>query len=448
DVEASLTTATVDGVVLPRYLPRVGSASAPSTSAVTVASGEAGLLREEEDSKAEESDSGTLDLGESDGDIRDSSKTLPTVMNADPQPIMRGDLMASWERSLPDSDSLRPAAQEMVLAQRTLLQAATELHERVAEGFDQDVVRKKLRVLQQASVALSGSVKENVSLASRLTELEAQFSAVEASRVQHDQEILEKIDTINDLLGQIGTPASSAAAAPGEVSPTHEDRLRKLEETARAWPQVAAKMNDRLGQLEQSSSVIPSSALPPAVPSATLEKEVQNEVVSGSATASPAGGGEDNLPSEPESEEDPSGSSQVESLPVQASNASEQPSALSGGDWDYYSRMLGISAEELKAAKDLDFEPSAKYPNRARCGFVGTSRVACLNPLGSCGKHKAEELLPAELERERRRQVANGIFLLLVPVTRRTAAIKRERRAARKTAAADGGKGSSKKSKK
>ncbi|KAH9146936.1 hypothetical protein AeRB84_007594, partial [Aphanomyces euteiches] len=57
DVEASLTTATVDGVVLPRYLPRVGSASAPSTSAVTVASGEAGLLREEEDSKAEESDS-------------------------------------------------------------------------------------------------------------------------------------------------------------------------------------------------------------------------------------------------------------------------------------------------------------------------------------------------------------------------------------------------------
>ncbi|CAK4495972.1 unnamed protein product, partial [Aphanomyces euteiches] len=118
-------------------------------------------------------------------------------------------------------------------------------------------------------------------------------------------------------------------------------------------------MNDRLGQLEQSSSVIPSSALPPAVPSATLEKEVQNEVVSGSATASPAGGGEDNLPSEPESEEDPSGSSQVESLLVQASNASEQPSALSGGDWDYYSRMLGISAEELKAAKDLDFEPSA-----------------------------------------------------------------------------------------
>ncbi|KAH9110357.1 hypothetical protein LEN26_013775 [Aphanomyces euteiches] len=470
DVEASLTTATVDGVVLPRYLPRVGSASAPSSSAVTVASGESGLLREEEDSKAEESDSGTLDLGESDGDIRDSSKTLPTVMNADPQPIMRGDLMASWERSLPDSDSLRPAAQEMVLAQRTLLQAATELHERVAEGFDQDVVRKKLRVFQQASVALSGSVvsfsanvsleverlsgrleaseKENVSLASRLTELEAQFSAVEASRVQHDQEILEKIDTINDLLGQIGTPASSAAAAPGEVSPTHEDRLRKLEETARAWPQIAAKMNDRLGQLEQSSSVIPSSALPPAVPSATLEREVQNEVVSGSATASPAAGGEDNLPSEPESEEDPSGSSQVESLPVQASNASEQPSALSGGDWDFYSRMLGISAEELKAAKDLDFEPSAKYPNRARCGFVGTSRVACLNPLGSCGKHKAEELLPEELERERRRQVANGIFLLLVPVTRRTAAIKRERRAARKTAAADGGKGSSKKSKK
>ncbi|KAH9079907.1 hypothetical protein Ae201684P_007616 [Aphanomyces euteiches] len=467
DVEASLTTATVDGVVLPRYLPRVGSASAPSTSAVTVASGEAGLLREEEDSKAEESDSGTLDLGESDGDIRDSSKTLPTVMNADPQPIMRGDLMASWERSLPDSDSLHPAAQEMVLAQRTLLQAATELHERVAEGFDQDVVRKKLRVLQQASVALSGSVvsfsanvsleverlsgrleaseKENASLASRLTELEAQFSAVEASR---DQETLEKIDTINDLLGQIGTPASSAAAVPGEVSPTHEDRLRKLEETARAWPQVAAKMNDRLGQLEQSSSVIPSSALPPAVPSATLEREVQNEVVSGSATASPAGGGEDNLPSEPESEEDPSGSSQVESLPVQASNGSEQPSALSGGDWDYYSRMLGISAEDLKAAKDLDFEPSAKCPNRARCGFVGTSRVACLNPLGSCGKHKAEELLPAELERERRRQVANGIFLLLVPVTRRTAAIKRERRAARKTAAADGGKGSSKKSKK
>ncbi|CAK4292958.1 unnamed protein product, partial [Aphanomyces euteiches] len=460
DVEASLTTATVDGVVLPRCLPRVGSASAPSTSAVTVASGEAGLLREEEDSKAEESDSGTLDLGESDGDIRDSSKTLPTVMNADPQPIMRGDLMASWERSLPDSDSLRPAAQEMVLAQRTLLQAATELHERVAEGFDQDVVRKKLRVLQQASVALSGGVvsfsanisleverlsgrleaseKENVSLASRLTELEAQFSAVEASRVQHDQGILEKIDTINDLLGQIGTPASSAAAAPGEVSPTHEDRLRKLEETARAWAQIAAKMNGRLGQLEQSSSVIPSSALPPAVPSATLEKEVQNEVVSGSATASPAGGGEDNLPSEPESEEDPSGSSQVESLPVQASNASEQPSALSGGDWDYYSRMLGISAEELKAAKDLDFEPSAKYPNRARCGFVGTSRVACLNPLGSCGKHKAEELLPAELERERRRQVANGIFLLLVPVTRPTAAIKRERRAARKTSAADG----------
>ncbi|CAK4107680.1 unnamed protein product [Aphanomyces euteiches] len=470
DVEASLTTATVDGVVLPRCLPRVGSASAPSSSAVTVASGESGLLREEEDSKAEESDSGTLDLGESDGDIRDSSKTLPTVMNADPQPIMRGDLMASWERSLPDSDSLRPAAQEMVLAQRTLLQAATELHERVAEGFDQDVVRKKLRVLQQASVALSGSVvsfsanvsleverlsgrleaseKENVSLASRLTELEAQFSAVEASRVQHDQEILEKIDTINDLLGQIGTPASSAAAAPGEVSPTHEDRLRKLEETARARAQIVAKMNDRLGQLEQSSSVIPSSALPPAVPSATLEKEVQNEVVSGSATASPAGGGEDNLPSEPESEEDPSGSSQVESLPVQASNASEQPSALSGGDWDYYSRMLGISAEELKAAKDLDFEPSAKYPNRARCGFVGTSRVACLNPLGSCGKHKAEELLPAELERERRRQVANGIFLLLVPVTRRTAAIKRERRAARKTAATDGGKGSSKKPKK
>ncbi|CAK4980618.1 unnamed protein product, partial [Aphanomyces euteiches] len=169
----------------------------------------------------------------------------------------------------------------MVLAQRTLLQAATELHERVAEGFDQDVVRKKLRVLQQASVALSGSVvsfsanvsleverlsgrleaseKENASLASRLTELEAQFSAVEASRVQHDQETLEKIDTINDLLGQIGTPASSAAAVPGEVSPTHEDRLRKLEETARAWPQVAAKMNDRLGQLEQSSSVIPSS---------------------------------------------------------------------------------------------------------------------------------------------------------------------------------------------
>ncbi|KAH9076066.1 hypothetical protein Ae201684P_012556 [Aphanomyces euteiches] len=167
DVEASLTTATVDGVVLPRYLPRVGSASAPSTSAVTVASGEAGLLREEEDSKAEESDSGTLDLGESDGDIRDSSKTLPTVMNADPQPIMRGDLMASWERSLPDSNSLRPAAQEMVLAQRTLLQAATELHERVAEGFDQDVVRKKLRILQQASVALSGSVvsfSANVSL--------------------------------------------------------------------------------------------------------------------------------------------------------------------------------------------------------------------------------------------------------------------------------------------
>ncbi|CAK4546322.1 unnamed protein product [Aphanomyces euteiches] len=470
DVEASLTTATVDDVVMPRYLPRLGSASAPSTSAVTVGPGETGLLREEEDSKAEGSDSGTLDLGESDGDIRGSSKTLPTVMNAGPQPIKRGVLMASWERSLPDSDSLRPAAQEMVLAQRTLLQAASELHERVAEGFDQDVVRKKLRVLQQASVALSGSVvsfsanvsleveqlsgrleaseKENVSLASRLTELEAQFSAVEASRVQHDQEILEKIDTINDLLGQIGTPASSAAAAPGEVSPTHEDRLRKLEETARARPQVAAKMNDRLGQLEQSSSVIPSSALPPAVPSATLEKEVQNEVVSGSATASPAGGGEDNLPSEPESEEDPSGSSQVESLPVQASNASEQPSALSGGDWDYYSRMLGISAEELKAAKDLDFEPSAKYPNRARCGFVGTSRVACLNPLGSCGKHKAEELLPAELERERRRQVANGIFLLLVPVTRRTAAIKRERRAARKTAAADGGKGSSKKSKK
>ncbi|CAK4902670.1 unnamed protein product [Aphanomyces euteiches] len=124
----------------------------------------------------------------------------------------------------------------MVLAQRTLLQAATELHERVAEGFDQDVVRKKLRVLQQASVALSGSVvsfsanvsleveqlsgrleaseKENVSLASRLTELEAQFSAVDASRVKHDQEILEKIDTINDLLGQIGTPASSAAC-PG-----------------------------------------------------------------------------------------------------------------------------------------------------------------------------------------------------------------------------------------
>ncbi|CAK4353336.1 unnamed protein product [Aphanomyces euteiches] len=256
DVEASLTTATVDGVVLPRYLPRVGSASAPSTSAVTVASGEAGLLREEEDSKAEESDSGTLDLGESDGDIRDSSKTLPTVMNAEPHPIMRGDLMASWERSLPDSDSLRPAAQEMVLAPRTLLQAATELHERVAEGFDQDVVRKKLRVLQQASVALSGGVvsfsanisleverlsgrleaseKENVSLASRLTELEAQFSAVDASRVKHDQGILEKIDTINDLLGQIGTPASSAAAAPGEVSPTHEDRLRKLEETARA----------------------------------------------------------------------------------------------------------------------------------------------------------------------------------------------------------------------
>ncbi|KAH9067461.1 hypothetical protein Ae201684P_021618 [Aphanomyces euteiches] len=467
DVEASLTTATVDGVVLPRCLPRVGSASAPSSSAVTVASGESGLLREEEDSKAEESDSGTLDFGESDGDIRDSSKTLPTVVNADPQPIMRGDLMASWERSLPDSDSLRPAAQEMVLAQRTLLQAATELHERVAEGFDQDVVRKKLRVLQQASVALSGSVvsfsanvsleverlsgrleaseKENVSLASRLTELEAQFSAVEASR---DQEILEKIDTINDLLGQIGTPASSAAAAPGEVSPTHEDRLRKLEETARAWAQIAAKMNDRLGQLEQSSSVIPSSALPPAVPSATLEREVQNEVASGSATASPAAGGEDNLPSEPESEEDPSGSSQVEPLPVQASNASEQPSALSGSDWDFYSRMLGISAEELKAAKDLDFEPSAKYPNRARCGFVGTSRVACLNPLGSCGKHKAEELLPAELERERRRQVANGIFLLLVPVTRRTAAIKRERRAARKTAATDGGKGSSKKPKK
>ncbi|CAK4650764.1 unnamed protein product, partial [Aphanomyces euteiches] len=102
-----------------------------------------------------------------------------------------------------------------------------------------------------------------------------------------------------------------------------------------------------------------SSALPPAVPSATLEGGLQNEVVSGSATASPAAGGEDNLPSEPESEEDPSGSSQVESLPVQASNASEQPSALSGGDWDYYSRMLGISAEELKAAKDLDFEPSA-----------------------------------------------------------------------------------------
>ncbi|CAK4197316.1 unnamed protein product, partial [Aphanomyces euteiches] len=158
DVEASLTTATVDGVVLPRYLPRVGSASAPSPSAFTVASGEAGLLGEEEDSKAEESDSGTLDLGESDGDIRDSSKTLLTVMNADPQPIMRGDLIASWERSLPDSDSLRPVAQEMVLAQRSLLQAATELHERVAEGFDQDVVRKKLKVLQQASVALSGSV--------------------------------------------------------------------------------------------------------------------------------------------------------------------------------------------------------------------------------------------------------------------------------------------------
>ncbi|KAH9084270.1 hypothetical protein LEN26_020969 [Aphanomyces euteiches] len=432
DVEASLTTATVDGVVLPRYLPRVGSASAPSASAVTVASGEAGLLREEEDSKAEESDSGTLDLGESDGDIHDSSKTLPTVMNADPQPIMRGDLMASWERSLPDSDSLRPAAQEMVLAQRTLLQAATELHERVAEGFHQDVVRKKLRVLQQASVALSGRVvsfsanvsleveqlsgrleaseKENVSLASRLTELEAQFSAVEASRPRDTRE-----DRLNDLLGQIGTPAPSAAAALGEVSPTHEDRLRKLEETARAWPQVAAKMNDRLGQLEHSSSVVPSSAPPPAVPSGTLEREVQNEVASGSATASPAGGGEDNLPSEPESEEDPSGSSQVESLPVQASNASEQPSALSGSDWDFYSRMLGISAEELKAAKDLDFEPSAKYPNRARCGFVGTSRVACLNPLGSCGKHKAEELLPAELERERRRQVANGIFLLWVP---------------------------------
>ncbi|CAK4651721.1 unnamed protein product, partial [Aphanomyces euteiches] len=329
DVEASLTTATVDGVVMPRYLPRVGSASVPSTAAVTVASGEAGFLREEEDSKAEESDSGNLDLGESDGDIRGSSKTLPTVMNADPQPIMRGDLMASWERSLPDSDSLRPAAQEMVLAQRTLLQAATELHERVAEGFDQDVVRKKLRVLQQASVALSGSVvsfsanvsleveqlsgrleaseKENVSLASRLTELEAQFSAVEASRVQHDQEILEKIDTINDLLGEIGTPAPSAAAAPGEVSPTHEDRLRKLEETARAWPQIAAKMNDRLGQLEQSASVVQSSALPPATPSATLEGEMQDGVASGSATASPAAGGEDNLPSEPESEEDPSG---------------------------------------------------------------------------------------------------------------------------------------------
>ncbi|CAK4076223.1 unnamed protein product [Aphanomyces euteiches] len=336
DVEASLTTATVDGVVLPRYLPRVGSASAPSPSAFTVASGEAGLLGEEEDSKAEESDSGTLDLGESDGDIRDSSKTLLTVMNADPQPIMRGDLIASWERSLPDSDSLRPVAQEMVLAQRSLLQAATELHERVAEGFDQDVVRKKLKVLQQASVALSGSVvsfsanvsleveqlsgrleaseKENVSLASRLTELEAQFSAMESSRVQHDQEILKKVDTINDLLGQIGTPAPSAAAASGEVSPTHEDRLKKLEETARAWPQIAAKMNDRLGQLEQSSSVVQSSALPPATPSATLEGEMQDGIASGSATASPAAGGEDNLPSEPDSEEDPSGSSQVESL--------------------------------------------------------------------------------------------------------------------------------------
>ncbi|CAK4676617.1 unnamed protein product, partial [Aphanomyces euteiches] len=53
DVEASLTTATVDGVVMPRYLPRLGSASAPSTSAVTVGPGETGLLREEEDSKAE-----------------------------------------------------------------------------------------------------------------------------------------------------------------------------------------------------------------------------------------------------------------------------------------------------------------------------------------------------------------------------------------------------------
>ncbi|CAK4502074.1 unnamed protein product, partial [Aphanomyces euteiches] len=113
---------------------------------------------------------------------------------------------------------------------------------------------------------------------------------MESSRVQHDQEILKKVDTINDLLGQIGTPAPSAAAASGEVSPTHEDRLKKLEETARAWPQIAAKMNDRLGQLEQSSSVVQSSALPPATPSATLEGEMQDGIASGSATASPAAG--------------------------------------------------------------------------------------------------------------------------------------------------------------
>ena len=141
-----------------------------------------------------------------------------------------------------------------------------------------------------------------------------------------------------------------------------DERLTKLESMARGWPQAAAKISDRLGRLERGVSVsapqnLPATILLTAASTSgqvvpAIEQETQLVGSDPSEAKPPAHIGQsDHVP---DSEDSSSESPRAESEPDLKPDSCGQPlSTLSDQDWVFYSNMLGISVEALKAAKNL-----------------------------------------------------------------------------------------------